>query len=230
MKTLPPPVTGDIPDLMENVEGLYEGTLAPYMPIVFKFARNLNLPYHNFGHMFHVMWRGHDACRYYRYRLSKLEMRDMLVGELFHDFDHLGRLGNDEFNIALALQALRKHALPEDRPRLSIIEPVVECTQFPYREDMADTAQLPLIQQITRDADMMQALSPTWIQQVIFGLAEEWRMTPVEVLTKQGPFMKNLRFHTEWAQKLFPPEAIAAKIREANRLLELAQGKTATLS
>jgi hypothetical protein len=75
--------------------------------------------------------------------------------------------------------------------------------------------------QIIRDADLAQALSSAWIQQVVFGLAQEWELSPLEVLKGQGSFLTGLSFSTYWAQQLFPQELIQAKIEEVEQLLQL---------
>jgi hypothetical protein len=68
---------------------------------------------------------------------------------------------------------------------------------------------------------MSQALCEAWIQQIVFGLSAEWNKKPIEILEAQSAFHKNLEFHTEWAQKMFPQKAIDDKIAEALDLLEL---------
>ena len=81
--------------------------------------------------------------------------------------------------------------------------------------------KLDLLGQIIRDADLAQALSPAWLQPVVFGLAQEWEMSPLEVLKGQGSFLAGLSFSTCWAQQLFPQELIQAKTEEVEQLLRL---------
>jgi hypothetical protein len=50
------------------------------------------------------------------------------------------------------------------------IEALIEATHFPYK---VDSQKLDLLGKIIRDADLAQALSPVWIQQVVLGLALE---------------------------------------------------------
>src|ERR1700745_907355 len=84
---------------------------------------------------------------------------------------------------------------------------------------------LDLLGYIIRDADLAQVLSPVWIQQVVIGLAEEQEVKPLEVLTAQVSFLAALRFNTDWAPQLFPPEFVQAKIEEAKQLLRLLQSE-----
>jgi hypothetical protein len=78
-------------------------------------------------------------------------------------------------NIEVAIAALRRHILPEDRDALPEIEALIRATAFPYKDA---GSSLGLAGQILRDADLSQALNPSWIQQVVFGLAEEGELYP----------------------------------------------------
>lgn len=210
--------TTDVPRIIRNDDGVYEDNLVHYARVIFHHATNLAHPYHNFRHTFHIMWLGYDACGYYRDVMTPRDMRKLLIGALMHDFDHTGKAGDDAVNIARSIEGLRKYAAPQDRPYLDDIEKFIHGTQYPY---VVDVAMLDLCGKIIRDADVSQAFSVAWIQQVIFGLAAEWGMTPLEALRKQEPFLKALRYNTEWAKKKFPEQLIGAKIDEARELLEL---------
>lgn len=211
-------VRGSIPAIVRNDDGLYEGNLRHYFKVVFHQARNANNPYHNIRHMLHVLWLCYQACEYYKGRLSKRKMRNLLVAALFHDFDHTGKGGTDDKNITNAIAGFTEHMLEEDRPYGREIRRLIVATQFPY---VVDVAEDDLLGQIIRDTDLSQALNPAWIQQVIFGLAAEWNKSPMEVLWMQEKFLANLKFRSEWARQTFPPNAIAEKIAEAKEFIEL---------
>jgi hypothetical protein len=98
------------------------------------------------------------------------------------------------------------------------IETLIEATHYPYK---IGSDKLDLLGQIIRDADFAQALNPAWIQQVVFGLAQEWEVSPLEVLKGQGSFLACLSFSTCWAEQLFPPELIQTKVEEVEQLLRL---------
>jgi len=68
---------------------------------------------------------------------------------------------------------------------------------------------------------MGQSFSETWIQQVIFGLAEEWGKQPIEILRSQVAFFKNLEFYTEWGKVMFSRSEIDSKIIEVEELIAL---------
>jgi hypothetical protein len=150
----------------------------------------------------------------------------LLIAALFHDFDHPGHPhpGADDpdgINIGRAIAALRRHLAPEDRPFLPVIEALIEATHYPH---VVAGEQLDLSGQIIRDADLAQALSPVWIQQIVIGLAREQRVSPLDVLKMQPAFLAALSFNTEWAHERFPARLVAAKIAEAERLLALLGG------
>lgn len=215
-------IQGSLYSIITNADGLYEGNLIKYFQIVFYNAKNVHKPYHNFRHMMHVVWLCHNACNFYSKTLNKREMRNLLVAAMFHDFDHTGKLVEDTQNIAIALEGLNKYILPEDKPFLQDIEYLIKATQYPYK---TPSSELTLSGQIIRDADLSQALNPTWLQQVVFGLAAEWKKTPLEVLKGQGAFHQSFKFATGWAQKLWPQELIEEKIDEATKLLEILEMK-----
>lgn len=215
-------IRGSIPAIIRNDDGIYEGDLVSYFRAVFNHAQNLCNPYHNFRHMCHVMWLCHQACAFYIDTLTKREMRNLLVAALFHDFDHTGKPGPDAINIARAVAGLKKHLAPEDTGEFENIAALIKATEYPYT---VPSEQVSFSGQIIRDADLSQALSVAWIQQVVFGLATEWGRTPLEVLRAQSAFHDNLKLHTDWAQQLFPRSVIEEKIVEARELVDLLIGE-----
>jgi hypothetical protein len=219
-------VIGGIPAIIGNDRGLYEGDLGGYFRALFFHATNLNRPYHNFRHMLHVTWLCYQAAEFYRDRLTPQQIRNLLIAALFHDFDHPGHPhpeanDPDGINIGLAIAGLRRHIAPEDRPFLPEIEALIEATHYPYT---VSGDKLDLSGRIIRDADLAQALSPVWIQQVVIGLARERRIDSLEILRQQPTFLSALSFNTEWARERFPPRLIAAKIAEGKQLMALLAG------
>lgn len=215
-------VCGSLPEIIRNDHNVYEGNLVWYFRAIFNHAQNLLHPYHNFRHMFHVLWMCYRACIFYAGTLSPREMRNLLIAAMFHDFDHSGMMGDDDLNIARAVRGFEKRVAPEDRPHMADIIFLIRTTEYPYKCPSED---LPLCGQIIRDADLSQSLNGAWIQQVVFGLAAEWGKKPIDVLKSQGPFHKSLGFHTEWGRQTFPQFDIDNKIAEAEELLGLLEEK-----
>ena len=58
-------VRGTLPEIIRNDAGLYEGDLKVYFKAVFTNAQNLQKGYHNFRHMFHVVWLCYQAIAFY---------------------------------------------------------------------------------------------------------------------------------------------------------------------
>lgn len=217
--------TGSIPSIVSNTLGLYLGNLVYYYQTLFKEAKNLELPYHNLGHIGNVLFLCHDACMYYldqrvgkNFLLNERQMRNLLIAAIFHDFDHTGE-GNDDWkNIRFAIAALNQYILPKDAPYFEEIADLIRATKYPY-DDTAE--ELSLSAKILRDADKCQALSVSWLQQVIIGFSREWKKPRLDVFKAQLSFFGSLKFSTDWAMNKFPPQAIQAKINEAKEHLEL---------
>lgn len=215
-------VVGGLPEIIVNKDGVYQGNLADYYRWIFKNATNLSNGYHNFRHLFRVAWLCYQACVYYGDKLTRKEKRNLLIAAMFHDVNHSGKKGIDEDNIRQAIAALYKAIMPADRPYFEEIANLIWATEFPHR---IRTELLSILEMILRDADVAQVLDVAWMQEVLFGLAEEWEMAPIDVLSHQVTFLENLKFGSEWAKETFPPSAIAAKIAEVRAHLALLDGK-----
>lgn len=206
-------IVGSLPAIIRNEDDLYEGDLVHYFKVLFFEAQNVNHPYHNFRHMIHVLWLCYDACKFYRAELTRREIRNILIGALFHDFDHSGLMGHDDLNIERAVRGFIKHTHADDVDHADNIIFLIRGTEFPHTK--VDSGLLDIL----RDADLAQALSSAWIQQVVFGLAREWGKPPLEVLKMQPAFSGGIKFKTLWARTRFPQELVDAKVFEANDLL-----------
>lgn len=217
-------VRGSIPEIVRNDSQVYEGNLIYYFRIIFNHASNLHNPYHNFGHLFYVMWRCHQACVFYKKMMSKREMRNLLIASMFHDIDHTGKAVPDAVNIARASDRLREYYAQEDENELHHILSIMKGSEYPY---FVSSENSSLAIQILRDADASQVLGPAWIQHIVFGLAAERGKTPREMLEEELEFLGNLKFHTAWAQKLFPPQVVGNKMKEVEELLDLLYNRRA---
>ncbi len=215
-------VTGTIPEIICNDKKLYEGDLRDYFKIIFTKGQNLSKPYHNFRHIFHVMWLCHDACKFYKNQLSKREMRNLLIAAMFHDFNHTGSTKNDQINIQNALKGLKKYISQKDKVFYKEIYDLIKETQFPHK---TPSLELPLLAQILRDADVGQTLSTDWIQQIVFGLSVEMGTTPILILKKQEEFLRSLHFTSKWGRLKFDSVQIGKKIKETSDILKIIESK-----
>ena len=230
-------IAGSLPYIINNSDGLYEGNLRQYYRDVFHQGTHVNNAYHHFGHNLYVVYACYEACLYYQnvwpllasiatQSPSKREMRNLLVAAIFHDFDHTGKAIDekgkavpDSINIARAIEGLQRYILPEDQLYFDSIASLIRVTEFPYK---VSSIELPLLCQIIRDADISHSLSHTWLQQVVFGLAEEQKKTPFEILKDQGNFYRKfLKFTAQWAKEKFRQSEIDRKIAEVEAHLEI---------
>jgi hypothetical protein len=213
-------IKGGIPEAVKNTENLYEGNLKHYFKTVFFQARNVNNGYHNFRHMMHVFWLCYLACIYYRSELSPRRMRNLLIAAMFHDFNHSGKKEPDRKQIQRATDSFLMNVLEEDNESIADILTFIRLSEYPYQLPSV-SSMIELEVQILRDADLSQALNVAWIQQVIFGLAEEWGKEPIEILETQEKFLSDLKFSTDWARRMFRPLDVQQKIQEAKELLDI---------
>lgn len=212
----------DFLDVAANIANTYDGNLRDYFRVVWN-APNVTLPYHNLRHMFHVTWEAYNGAMYYLLKnndsISRLELRNMLIGGMFHDYNHLGGDAvNDAFNIKLAKRGLATYITPQDRPHYDIIASYIEATEFPHIHK-----ELTLPAKILRDADISYTLSPAWLQLVGYGLPVELNKKPEEIIKFQETFLKGLQFSTEWAEEKYRP-IINKRLRQLPVLIDFAYG------
>lgn len=204
--------------LINNIEGWYDGDLKYYFKLIFN-APNINNPYHNFRHLLHVAWEAHDAIGFYHTHspgdISKRNARAILIAALFHDYGHKGVMGNDHENIATAIDVIRNNILNEDKDLLIDIERLISATEYPLID-----CELTLDVQIIRDADMSQSFGDTWLQQIVFGLAKEYKMSAVDFLKQQLIFIPNVSFNTQWGKDKFDSQK-NERVVEVKSILEL---------
>lgn len=208
-----------IPDIVENVEGLYAGdTLEEYLQAMFE-ASNVTNPYHNIRHGLHMARCVYLAARHHRDELTPQGIRELVIAGMMHDMNHSGRSkpGKDFLEIPRAIDAFGMCIMDEDLPSQEAICDLIRATQFPPPEGVANT----LKNRIMQDADMTQAYSVAWVLQVPIGLAKEWDMSVIDLFKGQQKFLAGVTWKTGWAQKTFTPDIVAAKIAEAERFVKM---------
>jgi|GEM_PF-1821389 len=204
--------------IINNSENLYEGDLRYYYKLIF-YAPNVNNPYHNFRHMIHVMCSVYEAAKFCKFQelFGARLFRALLLAGLVHDYAHSGRIGDDHQEITTALKSLKEFILDEDKCFLPEIEEWVGATEFPYSDK-----PISIGAEILRDADASQSFSDTWLQQTIFGLAQELNIPAVTCLEKEIEYLQNLKFYSNWGKEILFPK-VSKKVFEVKELLNLLQ-------
>ena len=205
-------------DIVKNKDNTYPGDLKDYFKVVW-YSPNVMIPYHNLRHMLHVMWATYQGAMYYENKISPLTLRNMLIAALFHDYNHSGKTNDDASNIETAIKGLKCHIDPMDAPYFDEICSYIRGTQFP---PVVTNLDLPAA--IVRDADVAYTLADVWIQTVNFGLNIEIGVSTKKMLKLQEPFLRSLKFMTEWAEKEYSSK-IDGRIEEANEMYEVLYGK-----
>ncbi len=214
----PKPTITQIIQLINNEEKTYDGDLKHYFKILW-YSNGVRNPYHNIRHILHVLWHTYWGVVYHREYITSLQFRAALIASLFHDIDHIGKCGkdhDDSINIARSRKTFTDNCLPEDLHLKTKVCMCISATEFPHKNYDND---LPMYIKIVRDTDLASTLHSTWIQQTIFGLAEEMDMTPNEMLKMQIPFLSNMKFETEWARNEYQPK-IEQRLIEVQKMIE----------
>ncbi|HEY5588095.1 MAG TPA: HD domain-containing protein [Candidatus Paceibacterota bacterium] len=202
--------------IVNNEDGLYHGNLRYYFKLMFN-SPNSSYPYHNFRHMSYVTCTAYECAKSIGYPkiMGKISFRALLIAAMFHDYNHSLEMIDDKINIASAVSSIEKYILDEDINLLPQIIILISETEFPHVKH-----GFSLGGSILRDADLSQSLSDVWMQQVIFGLAAEMKITPSELLLMEVKYLQHLNFETTWAKDKFGP-MIIAKIHEVNEFIKI---------
>lgn len=159
-------------------------------------------PYHNLNHLMVVT---EYAYKLGEEVLTPIELKELLLVTIFHDFKHTGGKENDAYNINLAKNGLTDilnygSINKTDRVGILKLHSILLATQFPY---VIDNADLTLQQQIIRDADLCQLFEPTRIQFNILGLQKELNLTYSDILEGQVKFVNGLKFNTKLGSEMW---------------------------
>lgn len=216
VKILKESPNSQILEIINNSEGLYEGNLRYYFKLVFD-APNVNNPYHNFRHMLHVLCNAYVAGVFCRFAeiFGKRRFRALLIASALHDYGHSGKMGNDSLEIAILLNKFDSLILYEDRDLIPFIRDYITYTQYPYANEV-----ISLGAEILRDADMSQTLTNVWLQQIIFGLAAEREISPLQSLKDQITYLRSMKFYSPWGKKVLI-RRVYGKIKETEEFLSL---------
>ena len=177
---------------------LKEHDLQYYWKILFEKNKSNDLPYHNLFHTQCVLIYSYlisDSLK-----ISKEEIRKILVAAIFHDFNHSGGKLTDDLNVKEAISCLLKYSKEDNNTNKDIIN-IIKATQYPY---VVSESDLTIGQKIIRDADLLQMVEPNSLNQVIRGLLIHELKVPYEKLKEtQLNFIKGVKFYTDYAKDKF---------------------------
>jgi len=177
---------------------LKEHDLQYYWKILFEKNKSNDLPYHNLFHTQCVLIYSYlisDSLK-----ISKEEIRKILVAAIFHDFNHSGGKLTDDLNIKEAISSFLKYSKEDNDTNKDIIS-IIKATQYPY---IIPDNILTINQKIIRDADLLQNVEPNFMNQVIRGLLINELKIPFDKLKEtELDFYKNLKFYTDYARDKF---------------------------
>ncbi|MCX6795375.1 MAG: hypothetical protein NT165_01420 [Candidatus Falkowbacteria bacterium] len=204
--------------IINNSEDIYQGELRYYHKLAFN-AKNSANHYHNYRHSMHVMCSVYEGAKFIGYpeRAGEQEFRALLIASMHHDYGHSGIMGSDAQQISNTLANLHPLMLEKDLHLWPLIEKFIVSTQFPHHEGEVSEGE-----GLIRDADLSQIFSEIWMQQIVFGLSVEMKISPVELLCQQPSFLRSLKFHSKWGNLLLQPK-IAGKIREITEMISLVE-------
>ncbi len=208
---------------MEGIEIIkYSSILQDALKYIFKKNTSNNMPYHNFNHLLTVLkycdYIANGEGVYYDQRLP------LHLAAMFHDFDHLGGAqNNDRENIERAVAGFKDFVdFTKEDMNLDLYNQVIsiiEASEYPYHK--AHTA-IGRLEQIIRDADLMQQFEYNWISQTTLGLALEIGITVEEFIPKQRVFLEEIKFLTKTARNF--KKRNWTKIMNEFRILEVSLG------
>lgn len=166
-----------------------------------KFNSGYNNPYHNNNHLINVFNNCIEICSYHGLDNNECEICGLAA--LFHDFNHNGKVGQDDINIPIAIDAfkifwetLKNNVTNEIYQEYLIRVPhLIKMTNFPDRPK-----SITLIERIIQDADMLTMYNDDWKDSVIIGLAQEFKIPLKEHINNQFTFIENLDFCTVYAK------------------------------
>ena len=125
---------------------------------------------------------------------------ELFIAALFHDYNHLGKMGNDNLNIEKAKYTVAEFHKLFPEFNLDIVHYLIDCTEYPYTvKDKALTIEGKMI----RDADMSYILEDISIVKLYYGLRNEFDQTLETFLDNQTNFLSNVKFYTPYLQNIW---------------------------
>ena len=159
--------------------------------------------YHNPQHCVRTATRCVELLIAEGWRLQR-DLAMLVCAALFHDFGHTGKRP-DRTNIKIAIAQL--YIAPCVRvyftdAAVMQIAKIIECTEYPFVME-----PVGILQEIMRDADLMESIEPFHLQTLAHDLREELKpimdMTAPEFAKAQVDFLNSQKLYTGAAQRIW---------------------------
>lgn len=181
-------------------------------------GNEFNNPYHNTSHCIRAATRCVELLVAEGWRLQR-DVAMLICAALFHDFGHTGKRP-DNTNVKIAIAHLLIAPCVRDYftdSACRTMSEIIRCTEYPFVMEPEG-----LLQQIMRDADLMESMEPFHIQTLAHDLRAELKpimdVTAPEFATAQIAFMQGSRLYTPSAQRIWD-KTIAARIASFEAVL-----------
>jgi len=149
-----------------------------------------NNPYHSIDHLFTVFSYACDVSEY-----NKCDNRlELLIAALFHDYGHVGKMGDDGKNITVACDAIEEFHKNYAGFDLKYAQFLIKCTQYPYVIEYGDLTEEA---KIIRDCDMSYLFEDISIVKNYYGLRTEFGFDLDKFISMQSDFMNKLEFYDD---------------------------------
>lgn len=130
---------------------------------------------------------------------------------MLHDFNHSQGLHPDKENVAVSIREWVRIASPlESTEFINKVSSIISYTEYPYDPDTVGVEYNPdihdtdtYLKMILRDADLSQICTDNFLQQNVLGLSKELNIPLRQFLLGQWQFVKDLKWHTPQAKKLY---------------------------
>lgn len=184
-----------------------------------------NNPYHNNNHLMFVFYFAMEMANYYK--LDDFHKVHLGLVALFHDFNHNGKIGNDDVNLKEAyLGFLDFYAnnlngidynVKMDDIDTDLFKEILSHTEFPSRSEPKTIED-----QIIMDSDMLVNYTSSWFKDNLIGLSKEFGLSIKDQIPNQIKFIEELSFYTEYAQNLHKEkkDKLLDKLRQLERIFK----------
>jgi HD superfamily phosphodiesterase len=159
-----------------------------------------HVPYHGIDHLFEVYDFAREIMMNHpRVIWNTINEEALLLACLFHDYNHAGKMIDDNINIQNAIIGLNTFldTINYDKDR-TIIEDIIQATKFPT--DLSKE-ELTIEQKIIQDADMCYLFKDIAIVKLYSGLRNEFGQDLDKFLDGQSKFFDSIKFNTEYCLK-----------------------------